>query len=60
MAAAAELAGLGGPSSQLWSWEPNFDAQAVVQRVVREQRDALAAIKNITGAQLVALRRHSP
>lgn len=61
MALAAALVGVGaGEGSELWAWEPALDAHAVLQRLVREQRDALAAIKKITGARLVALRRHSP
>lgn len=61
VALVAELVGVGGADGgELWSWEPALDAPAVLQRLVREQRDAVAAIKKITVARLAALRRHSP
>lgn len=60
VAAAGELVGLAGEESALWSWEPALDAGAILQKVVREQREALTAIKKVAAARLVALRRHTP
>lgn len=61
VAAAGDLVGLAsGEVSALWSWEPALDAGAVLQRVVREQREALTAIKKVAAARLVAFRRHTP
>ena len=60
MALAGELVGLGGgEGAELWAWEAALDAGALLQRLVREQRDALAAIKRIMGARIAASKRYS-
>ena len=46
-------------ASALWSWEPALDAGAVLQMLVRDQRDALTAIKKVTAGRLLTLRRHT-
>ena len=60
VALAGKLVGLGsGQGDELWAWEGALDAGALLQRLVREQRDALAAVKRIIGARIAALKRHS-